>query len=285
MKSTFVGGIDGTGDFSDRSYSTEFENSFVHRVQNFWYFAERNYQRGPSLEGATTHAKGQRLAQVISEYVRGKTEYEIYLTGYSRGGAAVIHTANLLQVKGISVKAMFLFDAVDRTMGGADTSSIGSNVAYCYHARRDPAAHSRSYFGNTGTKLGGTDSVGLCTDIGDQLKNGKTVYLERSFLGTHGAIGGVPQTEAGKDGFIHELRDVEPNDPSYKLLMTMGIAGAASLIIAGAISSYGRTTITPKQNQIAANEVWKWMQKNLTAQSSAAMSSIADPSRSNAMAG
>jgi len=50
---------------------------------------------------------------------------------------------------------------------------ISGNVVWVAHARRDPAVHSRWYFGNTGT-------------------SGGQHYTEKFFWGTHSALGGDP---------------------------------------------------------------------------------------------
>ncbi len=98
----------------------------------------------------------------------------LVLIGYSRGGAAVIHAAQLLKDK-VQVDAMFLFDAVDRSLG-VETERIPSNVQVVRHARRDPWSLSRLYFGNCGTD---------CDDS-------KTDYQEAFFRCTHGGLGGTP---------------------------------------------------------------------------------------------
>ena len=67
---------------------------------------------------------------------------------------------------------MILFDPVDRAIG-VDTAVIPSNVERVVYARRDPNGMSRLSFGNTGTSWRAPTKVEM-----------------RSFLGTHGAIGG-----------------------------------------------------------------------------------------------
>ncbi|HET8935134.1 MAG TPA: SNF2-related protein [Polyangiales bacterium] len=78
------------------------------------------------------------------------------------------------------VRAMVLFDAVDRALG-IDTAEIPSNVERVVHARRDPYAFSRNSFGNCGVRW-----------------HAPTKYELKYFRGTHGAVGGVPwQTPKG----------------------------------------------------------------------------------------
>jgi hypothetical protein len=116
----------------------------------------------------------------------------LFMTGYSRGGAIVIDTARLLARHNIQIEAMFLFDAVDRNpflVGG----EIPSNVRYCYHAMRDPASASRESFGNCGT----TAAAGVLL---------KTQY----FMTTHGGMGGVLWgDDAELDGEGNIVEDID----------------------------------------------------------------------------
>jgi hypothetical protein len=111
------------------------------------------------------------------------------MTGHSRGGAIVIHASRLLQKHAIPVEALFLFDAVDRSFV-LEAKRIPSNVRFCYHALRDPAARSRETFGNCGLlREGGQPFDGI-----------------QHFHTTHGAVGGTGfgPAGAGKSGFIRE---------------------------------------------------------------------------------
>jgi len=97
----------------------------------------------------------------------------VFLTGYSRRGAGVIAVAQRLAEDNVKVRAMVLFDAVDRALG-IDTAEIPSNVERVVHARRDPYAFSRNSFGNC--------EIRWHAPTGHELKY---------FRGTHGAVGGV----------------------------------------------------------------------------------------------
>ena len=102
----------------------------------------------------------------------------IYLTGYSRGAAGVIAVAQRLAKDNVKVRAMMLFDAVDRAWG-IDTEDIPNNVEHLVHARRDPYAFTRNSFGNCGTKW-----------------HTPTKCEMKLFRGTHGAIGGCARAIA-----------------------------------------------------------------------------------------
>ena len=65
--------------------------------------------------------------------------HRLFLAGHSRSGVAVIFVAQDLQGLGIDVDAMFLYDAVNRTLNNRrDSRRIPGNVQWCHHALRDP---------------------------------------------------------------------------------------------------------------------------------------------------
>lgn len=224
-------GIDGTGPGSDRTYEARFGTAFscahshvARLATRFGPFGRVAYSRGPTWPGFQTlpmanntraHARSafqqallfeagstkritERIqeAQLRSHLMQGGVSViskapdpilRIWLAGYSRGGAAAIEAAWMLQDRGIPVQALFLFDAVERTLYRLRTKTIPANVRSCFHARRDPGVGSRSGFGNCGTEA----------------ERGVR-YVERTFFGTHGAIGGLPWSEdaATRDGSI-----------------------------------------------------------------------------------
>jgi hypothetical protein len=143
--------IDGTGEFFDdpgvlgSGYKLEMKDSFCNRLYNRLGPRDSKYMRGPSLSGIETKAIAFQLAALVSIRDAGNwsmddTEPEaIYICGYSRGGAAAIIAAQYLNLRSRPIKAMFLFDAVDRTIFDWDAATIPGNVKRVYHARRDPA--------------------------------------------------------------------------------------------------------------------------------------------------
>lgn len=74
----------------------------------------------------------------------------------------------------IRIRALGLFDAVDRDFTTGDTLKIPDIVENTYHAMRSPEVGSRGAFSNTG------------------LVRGKGLYESQVFNGTHAAIGGEP---------------------------------------------------------------------------------------------
>jgi hypothetical protein len=110
----------------------------------------------------------------------------IFLAGYSRGAAGVIHVARLLQKRGITVYCLLLYDAVNRTFELNDVDTIPSNVQFCYHAVRDPAMSSRVDFGT------------MCGRKADDPD--RTIFVgPKTFKCTHGGMGGVPWTKGSRN--------------------------------------------------------------------------------------
>jgi hypothetical protein len=253
-------GIDGTGVFNDRKYQLEFQNSFVNRMYREWDTSAKFYRRGPSIDGVATANLAFAAFDHVYKLYRQKTgaPKRIILAGYSRGGAAVVKTCDLLQDRGIAVDGLFLFDAVDRAML-ITPNFIPKNVRYCFHARRDPRANSRTSFGSYGTKA----------------HREATIYQERFFLCTHGGMGGVPWLVADPDGYINEAENINLGKPLLENPMARTLAltnpAAAGLVISdhlarqgnNAYRAAGRTSITLQQDKAGSAEVGQWMFSSL----------------------
>lgn len=180
--------IDGTGPDSPGEYAKEMGHSFcsqIGRTANAIYF------RGPTLTGSETSAIANLAVDAVIAG-RGKgSAGEVMLAGYSRGGCAAIITARRLKDRGIGVHSLFLFDAVDMQISDMHLSQIISeNVQMVAHVRssrnlafwiQNPVK-SRFYFYNTGRYIAGSGS-----------------YETKSFVGSHGAVGGVPWAEIKED--------------------------------------------------------------------------------------
>lgn len=152
---------------------------------------------------ALNQPAGTWPAEDVAALERIEERRKIYMTGYSRGGAIVIHTARLLQLRGLRVEAMFLFDAVSRNPN-LDADVIPANVGRCFHAIRDIRAGSRESFGN----------CGLTSEVPGALKI-------RRFITTHGGMGGVPWGDAEEnlnilgnisEGFPEFWTEVDPDE-------------------------------------------------------------------------
>ncbi len=245
-------GIDGTGPDNDDEYRAAFVDSYVQRIFKDTYFGERSYVRGPTMSGSETlslaNAAARHVAQKYKEFQDNQKPIpyldpgppRIFLSGYSRGGAAVINVAAQLNAQGIPVHAMFLFDAVDRAWDLKQTDVIPSNVARCYHAMRDPKAGSRTSFGNCGEKAAVP-----------------AILKKKTFYCTHGAMGGTPWDRANEDGLIEEMDDKE-----------RAVHRAAKMSPGGTVISWLRTkgsetNVTLKQEREGTKAVWDWMSKHI----------------------
>lgn len=181
--------IDGTGPDSDVEYLREMGGSFCNQICT--QAPKSKYFRGPTLTGSETSAIADRAVDAVLALRSGGGE-PLMLAGYSRGGCAAILTAKRLKDRGLSVHSLFLFDAVDMQVSTLGLSQIiPDNVERVAHARsarslkfwaRNPVK-SRFYFYNTGRWLAGSGH-----------------REERSFVGTHGAVGGVPWADVSGDG-------------------------------------------------------------------------------------
>ena len=137
--------IDGTGEDDDYRYFKEMEHGFCFNLfkklnnQNSekgvevsfsskpWIDSKASafvtgavYLRGPVLNGHNTFDIASRMLKnfILPNFKKNESNQKsdsIFLVGHSRGGAAVNYIAYKLSDLKINVKAMFLFDAVDKT--------------------------------------------------------------------------------------------------------------------------------------------------------------------------
>ncbi len=176
--------IDGTGDDNDELYAKDMDRGFCKQL-SLKLGSNAKYLRGPAQYGTETfkiademieailkyyysepidvtvnNSKQVDINQIIADALKPKTAKPIFLAGHSRGGCAVIYIAQKLKEKGINVKAMFLFDAVERTVAlltkgedllGSQFDEIPDNVGKCYHARRDRSI--ATYYEDSESKL------------------------------------------------------------------------------------------------------------------------------------
>lgn len=173
-------GIDGTGVIDKADYKREMQTSFVRYIVSRTPARMKKYLQGPWYEGFDMGVIVDAAYTFVHLAVAAQPQAKVYLTGYSRGGAGVIAVADRLREDGVSVEAMMLFDAVDRSLA-INSSEIPRNVLRLVHARRNPHTNSRRSFGNAGT-----------------IWHAPTKTNQAFFWGTHGAVGGVPNLP--KDG-------------------------------------------------------------------------------------
>ena len=173
-------GIDGTGGdvipgaARDNRYDVTFTDSFVRRLCSPDTVNKR-YFRGPvALGGGLLDAISGGAEFIIGRRKAGVSD-PIVLTGYSRGAAGVVAMAKVLQRKNIDVRAMLLFDCVDRHLL-IDAEVIPNNVEYVFHVVRSPNSGSRETFSNDGLRY-------------RPPTNYPAAY---AFMCTHGGMGGKP---------------------------------------------------------------------------------------------
>lgn len=188
--------VDGTGPGHGVSgknraanYAVSMMGSFVGLIYYGSHLPNRKYLQGPDLLGTGLNmVYPWSVYQRIREYWR-QGDHRIFMTGYSRGAAILINTAFMMKDRHhrmpdgqyAEVEAMFLFDAVSRSVELTFTQTIPSNVKSCYHAMREDSTGSRRSFGHCGTTKEG----------------GKNSFVTETFYTTHGGMGGVPWGEKG----------------------------------------------------------------------------------------
>ncbi|HOB92466.1 MAG TPA: hypothetical protein PK306_12715 [Aquabacterium sp.] len=143
--------VDGTGPLFDADYAVEMAGSHCN-VLHHLNRPDAFYFRGPSLLSALKNTGGiadkvmlkllevEFPAALLAPGQRQPPRSPIFLAGHSRGGAAVVLVAQMLDRIGVPVEAMFLFDAVDRTMSLASVETVPKNVRRCFHALRNEGA-------------------------------------------------------------------------------------------------------------------------------------------------
>ena len=219
-------GIDGTGSAivpgagRDREYDKAFANSFVKRLCSNGPGA-RGYLRGPvGLGGGLRAAVNGGYEWVKRKRNEGDTS-DILLTGYSRGAAGVVMVAKKLKADGVPVKALLMFDCVDRYLFG-DASVVPNNVEFVQHVIRDPLAKSRHSFGNDGMKY-----------------YPPTIYpAAYKFMCTHGGMGGCPWAKPS-DKLWSDLIDEGALEQRYNA--TTAISYAKDARISGEVWAFCQT--------------------------------------------
>lgn len=189
--------IDGSGPADMGEYMSAFEHSFLRQAQAASTQSNNPWYPGPDPTGLVRYNDLTAIAiDAIAMHRREAASLgdatKVFLGGYSRGAAGVVHVAYLLEDMHISVDGMFLFDAVDRSIHIGDSLRSGNvdevpaNVRAVYHARRHPGGESRESFSNTAVRAatGGA-------------------YRESFFLTTHGGMGGTPW---GSSGLLADVR-------------------------------------------------------------------------------
>jgi len=257
--------IDGSGPDDDAEYAAAFSHSFLTQALAASAQARKRWYRGPA--GSSFHQVDLSLvARHAIEMHRADVEAEgdaakVYLGGYSRGAAGVVHVAYLLEDMHIPVDGMFLFDAVDRSLFIGDSLNTGNvdvvpaNVRAVRHARRHPAGETRESFDNTALSSAA----------------GPGAYQQNFFLTTHGGMGGTLWGYTGLDdpsrALYVERHATEAARARMRRTETIvepffSLSGGADEALVGLFTgdpSDGRTTLTMDQEEIGAWDCIGWM--------------------------
>lgn len=187
-----IKGVDGTGPYNTTLFNFENRVSHVRTAVLGSKETQQEYLRGPGLDGLDMELLANQVVAWVKIFRQKQPKDRIILVGHSRGGAAVIRAAQIIQQQGPSafapkggaphvvgrvlIDAMFLFDAVNMTPS-CSLDRLPSNIVKCYHAMRSPSAGSRATWGN----------CGIDTSIPNQM-------VKQTFFGSHAAMGGTPLT-------------------------------------------------------------------------------------------
>lgn len=213
MVRTAIAIIDGTGPYFNCNYLEEMKGSFCDQLQGM--FPLHHYERGPSVEGTFIKTRAERAAEFLISEKQRDPRVKLALAGYSRGGSiAVIAAERIRKAIGAFIDGMFLFDPVDRHNSG-DTKFIPMNVQRCFVARRfidhpdmKKYDYSLSDFGAIQNVIGVVFASQFLNhnparnwfgSTATRCMSSATNFVERSFLGSHGALGGVGWTHVVED--------------------------------------------------------------------------------------
>jgi hypothetical protein len=213
---TILVGIDGTGSrvvpgaSRNAKYDADFTNSHVRKLCNL-HGGATLYLRGPvMLGGGLVEAINSGVNFIRGITSRAGASHDVLLTGYSRGAAGAVAIATRLGRLNIDVKAIMLFDCVDRHVA-VDAEVIPRNVGFVRHVIRHPGSSSRESFSNDGLRY-----------------FPPTVYPHAyQFMCTHGGMGGMPwtpDTAAGQT--MNDLIDEGGYDGMTNITFAQDAAGS-----------------------------------------------------------
>jgi hypothetical protein len=260
--------IDGSGPDDDAEYAATFAHSFLRQLDSLTTQQPHWWYRGPNMTGGHQVSLSSVAQQIRRQYdleTADDQPTQVFLAGYSRGAAGVVHVAYLLERMGIAVDGLFLLDAVDRSSAIGNSLPAGNvdvvprNVVATYHAMRSPLAESRDSFSNTATSAAPPGS-----------------YRSARFLTTHGGMGGVPWGYAGLERGRWSLGD-EYMSPStsaarrawirrHGLILEHDELGGGLEMIGAALAgeaSDAYTTLTMEQEESGAQACIQWMWPHL----------------------
>lgn len=242
-------GIDGTGELPDTKYHHEMKHSFVNYITKHTGAKWKQYMRGPAFEGLDMFAISRKGHEFVHLHRELHKDAKIFLTGYSRGGAAVVEVAKFLARDGVKVDAMMLFDPVDRSLTSSADVVPGNVLQLCI-ARRKYDTFSRVSFNNCALDW-----------------EGPGVPLRRSFWATHGGLGGVPWHREGparpQDYISEGLGELALMTAVYDVAAIKWVPEPGDVRTQDAFLQErwrvgNHTLVTYEQDRIGARQVWQW---------------------------
>ena len=217
--------VDGTGRWWNTDYEQDMAQSFCSQIAKSFH-GKAEYRRGPSDDGYRFKEKAVEAVRLLT-LAQTQGAKRLFLAGYSRGAAIALEAAELLSLRDVQVDGLFLFDPVVRvpTRGSVYVKSIPKNVRFSRIAcrsldlaivkkyegallikpynllplatKRDARILEKLPFVGTDPLLGnpirpefGTFTVNPC-GIGD--------HQTKTFMGSHGALGGVGWADVQED--------------------------------------------------------------------------------------
>jgi hypothetical protein len=126
--------IDGTGAENDDIYFRDMDHGFMRMVQVLF---GAKYYRGPTIFDWSISSTGI-INRVVSDINKDPKlgKEDLFLAGHSRGGFVALAVAASLP-KGIQVKSVFLFDAVERSLNFGGFDRLAPNISRAYYAKRN----------------------------------------------------------------------------------------------------------------------------------------------------
>lgn len=194
----FIYIIDGTGAPESQAYEAEMRHSFCRQLANL-AGGNARYARGPTNLGTEMFVLSDAAVFHLGSIANAQPDTRLFLAGYSRGAAAVIHAANRLQHRDIEVEGLFLFDAVLMQVQ-LSAHTMAPNIRHAYHIMRPSRSAGRgrliSRYDGAILDKGFVPANPFRPDWGNcgrQVQDPARTKLVsmRLSIGSHGAVGGV----------------------------------------------------------------------------------------------
>ncbi len=195
--------VDGTGSQKFRNTDGGFDAAtgrYRSHVRNFYEDYDpapgerKMYFDGPEWNcGIDTTGVYRNAQEALDAILKANPNEPIVLVGHSRGGLVVNELARYLQSNGFKVKFLGLYDPVDMAAGIGDKETIPSNVV-------DAAVGIRGSVTNLGIPSRSRPQFNTI-DGGPEDISKMRSYSQKTFPGTHSALGGAPWAGDHPAGF------------------------------------------------------------------------------------